>query len=129
MVEEVTEEADTGVVDFMGDLAAPMEAVLVAIALGMASPAMVTGVAITVAAGTEEATTGEDVATIPITPTEDIMARLTSAITPITLAGTGPPSAIHMGGATVSGSLTITEGEDRKRRMAPCSVSAIECLL
>ena len=107
MVEEVTEEADTVVVDFMGDLAAPMEAVLVA-------------------AVTEEAATGEDVATIPITPTEDIMAGLTSAITPTTLADTGPSSAIHMGGATVSGSLTITEGEDRKRRMAPCSVSAIE---
>ena len=102
-------EADTVVVDFMGDLAAPMEAVLVAVALGMASPAMVTEVAITVAAGTEEAATGEGVATIPTTPTEDIMVGPTSAITPTTLVGTGPPSAIHMGGAIESGSLTITE--------------------
>jgi hypothetical protein len=89
------------------------EVVSVAIVMGMGSPVMAMEVAVTVVDGTE-AVTGEDAATTPITPTED-MAIPTSVITPttipITLTGIGLPSVIPMGGVGESGSHSIIKGK------------------
>ncbi len=111
MEAEVTEEAMVvlGVVT----------AVLVAMALDTASPAIVLGVAITAVDGTEDST-GEDAASIPITRIED-MATPTSAFTrtpiPTTLTGTGLPSVIPTGGVTGSGyPPTIKEGNRYRKR-------------
>lgn len=85
------------------------------IALDTGSPAIALGgvvalAAISVVDGIEGAVTGEDVAIIPITLTEDtpiptlVFIRTTF---PITLTGIGQLSAIRMEGATGLGSRTI----------------------
>src|SRR5512135_3269520 len=102
------------------DTAGVMEAVLAAIALGMASPAIaleeaIVLVAILVVDGPEEAATGEDAA---ITRTGDTAIRIsvfTPTTIPTTRTGIGLLNAIRMEGATGSGYPTTIEGKESTR--------------